>query len=186
HKTKGLEFDYVFIPDCLDGNMPYISDSQITVYNKSNLELVTKLSDSLESERRLFYVAITRAMKKVYIGTDDNNKNKSSRFLEEILYSKTRNALFPIVTSGILNKNWLEKIKDVLGHKKIIENIKLYLNNLGENQLRQEVDNLAISVPEEEFSYKNAYSSKRKIEESIEIESTETKKTNPWDNVRVK
>lgn len=186
HKTKGLEFDYVFIPDCLDGNMPYISDNQITVYNKSNPELVTKLSDSLESERRLFYVAITRAMKKVYIGTDDNNNNKSSRFLEEILYSKTRNALFPIVTSGVLNKNWFEKIKQVLGHKKIIENIKLYLNNLGENQLRQEVDNLAINVPEEEFSYKNAYTSKRKIEESIEVESTETKKTNPWDNVRVR
>lgn len=181
HKTKGLEFDYVFIPDCNEGNMPYITDNQITVYNKLNPELIAKLSDSLESERRLFYVAITRAMKTVYIGTTDNNETKSSRFLEEILYSKTRNVLYPIVNKSIKKENWIEKVKQILGHKKIIDNIKLYLNNSGENQLRQDVDNLAINIPEEEFSYKNAYSSKRKT-----IESLNTEKTNPWDNVKVK
>ena len=125
-------------------------------------------------------------MKKVYIGSDENNGNKSSRFLEEIIYTKTRNVLLPIVTSGIVKDNWLEKIKQVLGYKKIINNIKLYLNSLGENELRKEVDSLAINVIEEEFSYKYAYNSKRKIMEYTEINSSESGEVNPWDNVRVK
>jgi DNA helicase-2/ATP-dependent DNA helicase PcrA len=181
HKTKGLEFDYVIIPDFIEGNMPYISENQITVFNKLNPEFVTKLSDSLESERRLFYVAITRAIKKVYLGTTDSDKVKASRFLEEILYSITRNALYPIVSGNILKQKWLEQIKNVLGYKKIIDNIKLYLNSSGEINLRQEVDNLAINIPEQEFSYKNAYDSKRKI-----IEATGINKPNPWDNVNIK
>ena len=55
HASKGLEFPYVFIAGLEEGLFPYERDGE----NKSGEEA--------EEERRLFYVALTRAMKKVYL-----------------------------------------------------------------------------------------------------------------------
>lgn len=57
HASKGLEYDYVFITGMEEGLFPY-----------ERMDEVGKKSDSeSEEERRLFYVAITRACKKVYL-----------------------------------------------------------------------------------------------------------------------
>lgn len=53
HSAKGLEFDTVFIPGMENGSFP--------------LERAIKEPEELEEERRLCYVAITRARKRVYI-----------------------------------------------------------------------------------------------------------------------
>ena len=77
HSSKGLEFDYVFLTGLEENLFP----SSIT----------TQSADDLEEERRLFYVAITRAAKKVTIsyaqtrykwGTPNNCT--PSRFINEI------------------------------------------------------------------------------------------------------
>lgn len=52
HSSKGLEFDTVIIPDVNEGIIP-------------NSKALT--DDSIEEERRLFYVAVTRAKKKLII-----------------------------------------------------------------------------------------------------------------------
>ncbi len=52
HASKGLEFDYVFIAGLEDGLFPHSGDDP----NKDS-----------EEERRLFYVALTRARKKIYL-----------------------------------------------------------------------------------------------------------------------
>lgn len=54
HTAKGLEFPTVFIPGMVDGQFP-----SKRLRNR----------DELEEERRLLYVAITRAMKKLYISS---------------------------------------------------------------------------------------------------------------------
>ncbi len=52
HASKGLEWDMVVIPDIIEGNLPFHkADSQ----------------DALEEERRIFYVGMTRAKKKLYL-----------------------------------------------------------------------------------------------------------------------
>ncbi len=56
HASKGLEFDYVFITGLEDGLFPH------TRLDKNE---ITK--EEAEEERRLFYVAITRARKKVFL-----------------------------------------------------------------------------------------------------------------------
>lgn len=79
HSVKGLEFDYVFIVGMEEGIFPH--------YNAIN----DGSSSAIEEERRLCYVAITRAKKKLYILSAESrmlfgntNRNKPSRFIDEI------------------------------------------------------------------------------------------------------
>jgi DNA helicase II / ATP-dependent DNA helicase PcrA len=77
HSAKGLEFPYVFLAGMEDGLLPHV--------NSMNSP------ESLEEERRLCYVGITRGMKKVYLTKAESRRlyNRSeytvpSRFLKEI------------------------------------------------------------------------------------------------------
>jgi DNA helicase-2/ATP-dependent DNA helicase PcrA len=73
HQAKGLEFDVVFIAGAVDGEIPsYLSERE----------------GRLEEEKRLFYVAMTRAKQELYISSyasDESGRPKSpSRFLSAI------------------------------------------------------------------------------------------------------
>lgn len=72
HSSKGLEYEKVFILDAAEG---------ITPYKKAVLE------PDLEEERRMFYVAMTRAKKELTICWTKkvgSHEKKPSRFLEEM------------------------------------------------------------------------------------------------------
>lgn len=74
HKAKGLEFNQVFISGAVDGVIPYSKESDLT-------------PTELEEERRLFYVAMTRAKNDLYIFVPKqrfSQKTPPSRFLDEI------------------------------------------------------------------------------------------------------
>ncbi|KAG2637120.1 hypothetical protein PVAP13_2NG501100 [Panicum virgatum] len=79
HQSKGLEWDVVFIVQANDSEIPLLHE-----YNGT----VKEARSTLEEERRLFYVAMTRARKKLYIlhVTVDSNRQllQPSRFLREI------------------------------------------------------------------------------------------------------
>ena len=66
HLAKGLEFDTVFIAGAAEGVLPHI-------HSMDN-------DGALEEERRLMYVAMTRARKKLFISFS----GMPSRFLSEI------------------------------------------------------------------------------------------------------
>ncbi len=77
HSAKGLEFDAVFITGLEEGLFPH---------ENSAAEL-----DGLEEERRLMYVAITRARKRLYLSFSQTRMlhgqtryNVKSRFFEEL------------------------------------------------------------------------------------------------------
>lgn len=77
HSAKGLEFDYVFIAGLEENLFPSVTPMSPT--------------SEVEEERRLFYVAVTRARKTVslsFAGTRMRNgkheSNSPSRFLKEI------------------------------------------------------------------------------------------------------
>lgn len=73
HSAKGLEFKNVFIVGAIEGVIPH--------------EKSLEADDYIEEERRLFYVAMTRAMKNLYIFSPKNKYGKkafASRFVEEI------------------------------------------------------------------------------------------------------
>ncbi len=77
HAAKGLEFPVVFLPGVEENLFP-------------SAQSVMRLSD-LEEERRLFYVAMTRAKEELYISFckrrllfGKTNSNRVSRFVEEL------------------------------------------------------------------------------------------------------
>ena len=79
-QTKGLEYDYVFIPDCVDGFVPVHSDNVNPCYDKEGIVQEPNISSWQESERRLFYVGITRARKGVYILTEGTHNPFQNSF----------------------------------------------------------------------------------------------------------
>ena len=79
HSAKGLEFDAVFLPGWEEGVFPH----QRTLDEEGNA--------GLEEERRLAYVGLTRARKRVYLSFAANRRiynqwqsNIPSRFLDEL------------------------------------------------------------------------------------------------------
>ena len=72
HGSKGLEFDTVIILDCNESILP---TKKATT------------SATVEEERRLFYVGMTRAKKRIYllyVQAYEDKKMHPSRFLEEM------------------------------------------------------------------------------------------------------
>ncbi len=71
HKSKGLEWTVVILLDCVDSRFPSETDGI-----------------SIQEERRLFYVAVTRAKKYLYMVFCGDNKNKMptkiTRFIQEL------------------------------------------------------------------------------------------------------
>ena len=82
HKSKGLQADYVFILNNKKRWMGFPSSMQ----DDDVLQLLLEGSDTYEfaEERRLFYVAMTRARKKVWLLVEKENK---SDFVEELMSS---------------------------------------------------------------------------------------------------
>jgi len=79
HAAKGLEAKVVFILGLTEGNGGFpdiwLEDRIFQVVKKANHDLL------MEEERRLFYVAITRAKDKLFLITEKGNE---SSFLKEI------------------------------------------------------------------------------------------------------
>jgi len=72
HSSKGLEFDIVYIIDVNEGSVPYKKAKGV---------------DEIEEERRMFYVAMTRARQKLFICYCKENFGKSigkSEFIIEL------------------------------------------------------------------------------------------------------
>lgn len=95
HGAKGLEAKIVFIIGLTDGpgGFPdvWLMDRIFQTIKKSDVNLL------MEEERRLFYVALTRAQEKVFLLTE---KGSESRFLDEIpdeLIEKQTSEFKPIV-----------------------------------------------------------------------------------------
>jgi DNA helicase-2/ATP-dependent DNA helicase PcrA len=144
HGSKGLEFSTVFVTGLEQGLFPLIRmDDDI---------------DQLEEERRLFYVAVTRAMERVYLlnakyrrkfGALNTSSFVQSQFLDEIdkdvIKVKPYKTVYTkrVVRSG--NKKTIQisrtvtefddfKVGDEVQHNLFGVGVILVLNGTGENQ----------------------------------------------------
>lgn len=100
HSSKGLEYEAVFIVDANEG---------ITPHRKAVLD------EDMEEERRMFYVAMTRAKRLLYIYSAKERYNKEfirSRFVGEMLFNKQKLDKGSMVEHKSYGKGKIQKIED--------------------------------------------------------------------------
>lgn len=77
HASKGLEFDTVFLPGLINGAVPHPR---------------AMTEEAIEEERRMFYVAMTRAKKRLYLTSvvekEEDRERLTSKFLLELKEKK--------------------------------------------------------------------------------------------------
>ena len=89
HRSKGLEFDTVFLVGLVNGLLPH--GKSIKTDSIGGI-----IPSSIEEERRLFYVGVTRAKERLFLSTYDNLGQREaikSDFYKDV-YPKTKDISF--------------------------------------------------------------------------------------------
>jgi len=191
HRTKGLEYECVFIPDCIEGYMPIHIADDCAVYDTAGIVPDFPPSPPLESERRLFYVAITRAVRRLYIGTVEDSKiDRPSRFLEEMRVDATRpilEALRPVLEGSAVDGRRLAALKSQLSlspnHLAVLRStIRHYLpGDLAEPWLKE----IAEAV-ESSFEYSQYYPSLETVRERVQRQQPRWEpEDDPWKGIGI-
>lgn len=92
HKSKGLEFDFVYIINCFDGRWGNLKKRGAKIkipWEYLGEQIKAKVEfESIEDERRLFYVGLTRAKKGITLSLSktgiEGKEQLPSQFLQEI------------------------------------------------------------------------------------------------------
>lgn len=92
HGSKGLEFKYVFIVNLVEERFPTRRRGEALEIPEALIqEKLTEGDYHIQEERRLFYVAITRAKERLYFSSASSyggvREKKLSRFLTELGYN---------------------------------------------------------------------------------------------------
>ena len=195
HKTKGLEFDYVVIPECKEGFMPVFAGNDDPTFDEEFPKSVPDAAEWIENERRLFYVGITRAKKGLFIGTsaivsatqhEQNNSSQSdltsSRFLEEWELGPTLEIAHELVLAARHKEGHrlVEKCRQYAAYHKIIKVVKEHYSLFFRDKVRRELVNLKLSNAERPFRYRRQYSSNTSNERGTEKDNDSDKKMWDW------
>jgi len=109
HSAKGLEAKVVFILGLTEGNGGFpdiwLEDRIFQVIKKANHDLL------LEEERRLFYVAITRAKDKLFLITEKGNESSFLKEIPDIYTVRTGSPIQSIVEKTILCKRCFSQLE---------------------------------------------------------------------------
>lgn len=111
YRAKGLEWETVFLPGCNKGLIPCLMDEKGEAAAKA-----------LEAERRLFYVAVTRAKKQLNLYTSEDRE--ISPFLAEIDAATVLTDLEKL-QKAFQNQRSFYKIADVIHLCQLVERFNL-------------------------------------------------------------
>lgn len=109
HAAKGLEAKVVFILGLTEGNGGFpdiwLEDRIFQVIKKANHDLL------LEEERRLFYVAITRAKDKLFLITEKGNESSFLKEIPNIFTVRTSTPIRTVVEKVITCKKCFSQLE---------------------------------------------------------------------------
>ncbi len=86
HQAKGLEWDAVFVCDLVEGRFPALARSEYALFDRADfarapLSEAERARRALEEERRLFYVAMTRARSRLALTATEESREEAGRSL---------------------------------------------------------------------------------------------------------
>jgi DNA helicase-2/ATP-dependent DNA helicase PcrA len=114
HKAKGLEFPIVFFIGASEGILPHVTAIETGKFEDQKVKMAAdEQLKLLEEERRLAYVAITRAKEELYISSPAFYRGKKtdiSRFIQEVFQT--------------MNKEQKEKVRPMRKGKASPSNIR--------------------------------------------------------------
>ena len=155
--------------------MPAHLADDVGIYDTAGIVPDHPLSPPLESERRLFYVAVTRAIKHLYIGTivppqaglqSQSSSPLPSRFIDEMQLEPTRmliTAMQKALPAGLEKVDKLPRadLKRTLSRLAGLRSLLCYVTehylSLQDPELVGQVDELVEGVPETRFEYQYEY-----------------------------
>jgi DNA helicase-2/ATP-dependent DNA helicase PcrA len=165
-RVKGEEFDYVFIPHCTEGYMPCLYNTEHLIFDTKGEVSEPAVSSALESERRLFYVALTRARRAVFIGTSQppgrgaqarSASPLPSRFLEEIQLEAVQAVMGLVqeILAGDTSKipALLAALQRYAGSRPMMQNLLDAYTAEDRLRLDGRVAQLLLAAPETSFRY---------------------------------
>lgn len=174
HSVKGLEFDYVVIPDCREGYIPVMGSSEDLTFDIGNEQRTPQPAKWIENERRLFYVGITRARKELFLGaprmperSDRHRKKqdalKASRFLEELELPVTREVSSAVVLAAGGRSEHGAKLLEVCRKRSafhhIVGLIKQEYFIKFPKRLRPRLSQIPLSAKKRRWQYRGEYNS---------------------------
>ncbi len=101
HSSKGLEYDRVFLLDIIDGILPSIPKDRLETDDEKK---------NYEEERRLYYVAMTRAKNELFLfnfNADSSFISESAAALPKPVYEE--NSVFAPLALPLLGKNYTDR-----------------------------------------------------------------------------
>ncbi len=114
HASKGLEWDVVCVAGVQEGTWPSLrqrgsllgSDLLVDVLEQRPAVSSGQLAQRVHEERRLFYVAVTRARRRLHVSAVDTEDERPSRFLDELDPQEAERPILPVrhrfVLSGMV------------------------------------------------------------------------------------
>lgn len=101
HQAKGLEWPVVILPMLVSRRFPTASRGHGTSYSD---EVAARYGTSLDDERRLFYVAVTRAKERLFLlDPKKSDPGRRSRFLKDL---QAKGVLTPTSIAQIDSSTW--------------------------------------------------------------------------------
>ena len=201
HRAKGLEFDYVFIPDCQEGFLPVMGSSEDPTFDTRAPNRAPKAAEWIENERRLFYVGATRARKELFIGAPAiasgrpvrsapkrNQQRAASRFLEEMELSQTQEVAYEMrrAARGQGSNRLVEVCQRWSRFHHIIGRVKEEYARMLPKKLRPLLAQVELSDAARPFRYQQEYDSPFQRGPSVSpsrTERSEKQGRTAWDHI---
>jgi hypothetical protein len=144
------------------------------------------LSESIENERRLFYVALTRATKGIFIGASspDGERSLPSRFLDEIELDETKKGLASmqkIISTQRENPgSFIGDLSGIKGSFSLAKNAQKYIENIFGKEIASKLDGLVSSLSRKLPGYRTSETARKTLAPARPVETPAEKDW--WDD----